>query len=106
MNKDQNPIQILRLAGWVEGISYLVLLGVAMPLKYMWGMPMAVRVVGSIHGLLFVIFGAVLVWAWWSARWGLGRVLVVFGAAMIPFGPWLLERRMRGYEAEYRALRC
>ncbi|MFN9297548.1 MAG: DUF3817 domain-containing protein, partial [Acidobacteriota bacterium] len=43
----------LRWAGWAEGISFLVLLLVAMPMKYLIGEPMAVRVIGSLHGALF-----------------------------------------------------
>ncbi|MFW5972756.1 MAG: DUF3817 domain-containing protein, partial [Bacteroidota bacterium] len=46
----------LRLIGFIEGLSYLALLGIAMPLKYMAGMPMAVRYVGWIHGVLFVLY--------------------------------------------------
>ena len=46
----------LRVIGNIEGISYLLLLGVAMPLKYLGNMPMAVKIAGSIHGFLFVSF--------------------------------------------------
>ena len=46
----------LRRIGYAEAISFLVLLGVAMPLKYLAGMPMAVKVVGWIHGVLFVAY--------------------------------------------------
>ena len=48
----------LRLVGGLEGISYLLLLGVAMPLKYLAGMPAMVQVAGWIHGLLFTLFVA------------------------------------------------
>ena len=44
------PIGRLRLVGIAEGISFLILLGIAMPLKYVWGQPLAVRIVGLIHG--------------------------------------------------------
>ena len=49
-----NSIDRLRLASILDGISYLILLGIAMPLKYLAGMWMAVRMVGSIHGGLFL----------------------------------------------------
>ena len=45
-----------RMSAIIEGISYLLLLFVAMPMKYMYGMPEAVSIVGSAHGLLFVVF--------------------------------------------------
>ena len=46
----------LRLVALLEGASFLVLLFVAMPLKYLAGMPLAVRIAGSIHGALFIAF--------------------------------------------------
>ena len=49
-------IQILRLLGNIEGISYLLLLGVAMPMKYYFEMPMAVKITGMAHGVLFVAY--------------------------------------------------
>jgi integral membrane protein len=52
------PIRRLRFVGFVEGVSYLVLLFIAMPLKYWAGMPLAVRVVGMLHGVLFILFFA------------------------------------------------
>ena len=50
----------LRAVGMVEAVSFLLLLGVAMPLKYFAGMPLAVKIAGWIHGLLFIAFGRVL----------------------------------------------
>jgi hypothetical protein len=47
---------MLRKISLAEGISYLLLLGIAMPLKYWAGLPLAVKIVGSIHGALFVVF--------------------------------------------------
>ena len=53
MNK---KLKWLRKAGIAEGISFLVLLGIAMPLKYLFDQPMAVTIVGWAHGVLFVVF--------------------------------------------------
>ena len=50
----------LRLVAFLEGSSFLVLLFIAMPLKYLAGLPLAVRVAGSVHGLLFLVFLAAL----------------------------------------------
>ena len=49
-------LSMLRWVALLEGVSFLFLLFVAMPLKYLGGLPQAVRVTGSIHGLLFVLF--------------------------------------------------
>ncbi len=96
-----NPISFLRQVALVEAVSFLVLLGVAMPLKYFAGFPLAVKIVGWIHGLLFVIFGLALLRVWITARWPFGRVVMVFIAALLPFGPFVVDRRMRAWEAEF-----
>ena len=88
------PIGRLRLAGIVEGVSFLVLLGVAMPLKYFAGMPAAVKVVGWAHGVMFVLFCFALLHAKLAARWSLGRAAGVFVAALLPFGPFVIDRRL------------
>jgi integral membrane protein len=98
----KNPIPFLRITALVEGTSFLVLLGIAMPLKYFAGLPAAVKGVGWIHGLLFVLFCASLVWTSRAARWSLGRAALVFVAALVPFGPFAIDRRMKRYEAEFR----
>ena len=97
----KNPVQFLRTAALVEAISFLVLLGIAMPLKYAAGMPGAVKVVGWVHGILFVIFCLALAQTFFSARWPIGRAALVFVGALVPFGPMLLDSRMKRYVAEY-----
>ena len=85
----------LRLLGLLEGSSFLLLLGVAMPLKYLAGMPQMVRVVGALHGALFVLFvGAVLRVAI-EQRWPVRAVLEALAAAVLPFGPFVLDARLR-----------
>ena len=94
-----NRVTTLRRFGWIEGVSFLVLLGVAMPLKYFGGMPRPVTVLGWIHGVLFVL----LCWALWRTR-ALGgtrkQMATVFVAALLPFGPFVIDRRLREWEAE------
>jgi integral membrane protein len=79
----------------LEGLSFVVLLFVAMPLKYLAGMPLAVRIVGSIHGALFLAFLAVLYRAAGARRWPLGRALLAFTASIVPFGTFVLDRSLR-----------
>lgn len=83
-----------------DGISYLVLVGIAMPLKYWAGMPLAVRIVGSLHGLLFVLLCGALLWVLVAARWPFLRAAGVFVAAFIPFLPLWLDRKFKGWGAE------
>jgi integral membrane protein len=88
-----------RLVAWLEGLSFLVLLGVAMPLKYLLGLPMAVRVVGSLHGLLFVAYVVAVVEAVGSGRWSRGRAFWAMVAAVLPFGAFVFEAKLRREEA-------
>ena len=85
----------LRTIGLLEGVSYLVLLGVAMPLKYMAGMPMAVRVTGIAHGVLFMAFVALVIQVAMMARWPWRRVAYALVASIVPFGTFALDRRLR-----------
>jgi integral membrane protein len=87
-------IEHLRLAGKIEGVSYLLLLGVAMPLKYFAGLPLAVKVAGWLHGVLFVVFLIVLVIAMLRARLSLARASSAFIASLLPFGPFVIDRRL------------
>ena len=94
------PSSWLRRIAWLEGVSFLVLLGVAMPLKYAAGNPLPVKVVGWIHGALFVALCVVLLVVMRRRRWPLGRGALVFAAALVPFGPFLVDRRIARYESE------
>ena len=102
MMRTKSPIPFLRGTALVEGVSFLILLGIAMPLKYFAGLPGAVKVVGWIHGILFVLFCAALLWTMIAARWPLARGALVFVGALLPFGPFLIDRRMKQYEEEFQ----
>lgn len=93
-----SPLGRVRLVGIIEGISFLLLLGVAMPLKYAFGMPEAVRVVGMIHGVLFVAFSLVLLLAWIGGALNFRWALIAFVATLLPFGPLLIDRRLAALE--------
>jgi integral membrane protein len=90
-------VQRLRRVGAVEGVSFLLLLGIAMPLKYLLDMPLAVKVVGWAHGLLFLLFLAALVQARRHARLSIPLLGVAFVASLVPFGPFLIDRRLASH---------
>lgn len=98
----KTPIGRLRLISLLEGISFLVLLGIAMPLKYAAGMPGAVKVVGWAHGVLFVLFLLALGEAQAAGRWPFSRIAGAFIASVVPFGSFVLERKLRA-EAQAQA---
>ena len=85
----------LRWAGLAEGCSFLLLLGVAMPLKYLAGQPQYVRVVGSVHGLLFLGYLLTVMLAVAVAKWERGTITKALVAAVIPFGPFWFDATLR-----------
>jgi len=88
----------LRKAGIAEGISFLVLLCIAMPLKYFFKQPMAVTIVGWIHGLLFVSFVS-LAWEVKSDRnKNLKWFATAFAAALLPTGTFWFDKRLKEEE--------
>ncbi|HTV21395.1 MAG TPA: DUF3817 domain-containing protein [Polyangiaceae bacterium] len=87
-------IEQLRAVGKIEGVSYLLLLGVAMPLKYLAHLPIAVKIVGSAHGALFVVFMVVLVLAMLRAKLSFKQAGTAFIASLLPFGPFVIDRRL------------
>ena len=87
-------IKLFRIIAYLEGTSFLVLLLIAMPLKYVWDMPLAVRIAGTIHGGLFVaycIFGLML---WRALKCDLKTAAFVFVSAFLPAGPFVIDRRI------------
>ena len=93
-----SPVPLLRRLALIEGISFLVLLFIAMPLKYLAHMPLAVVVTGWMHGVLFVLFCLALLRTKLVAKWPVGRCAMVFVAALLPFGPFVIDRRMAEWE--------
>jgi integral membrane protein len=91
----QTAIGRLRAISLLEGCSFLLLLGIAMPLKYFAGMPIAVKVVGWLHGVLFVMFCIALADAYRKHNWSFGQGVFAFFMALVPFGPFVLEARLK-----------
>jgi integral membrane protein len=85
----------LRIVAFLEGVSFLILLFIAMPLKYLGGQPLAVRIVGLLHGLLFLAFLAALYRAARVRHWSLRRSGLALLASLLPFGTFVLDRSLR-----------
>ena len=90
--------QWFRKIAFAEGVSFLVLLFIAMPMKYLASLPMAVTIVGALHGLLFIAFLAMT----WEVKsefrksWGwTARALL---ASVLPFGTIAMDKEWRKEE--------
>ncbi len=95
-----NPIGRLRAIGTLEGISFFVLLGIAMPLKYFAGIPEAVKIVGWAHGLLFVLYMLALAIVFFKYRWPFLKGLKGFLVAFIPGGPFWFDATLKEDERQ------
>lgn len=90
----QTSIGRLRVIGFWEGVSFLVLLGVAMPLKYLYGEPGAVRVVGMAHGVLFMLYVWAAIQAALEHDWTWRRTGLILLASLLPAGPFVADARL------------
>jgi integral membrane protein len=93
-----NLMSLLRAVSLTEGVSYLVLLLVAMPLKYLWDQPLAVKFVGWAHGLLFMALGVLLLMAMIRAALPFRLAVIVGIAALLPAGPFFADRLLRRHQ--------
>jgi integral membrane protein len=84
----------LRIIAFLEGISFLLLLGVAMPLKYWAGWPEGVRVTGMAHGLLFMAYVPMVLHIRIAEKWSLTKTGLALVASVLPFGTFWAEARL------------
>jgi len=91
----------LRLVSYLEGISLIILVGIAVPIKYWVGDPTLVRALGPVHGILFLLFivltlsvGVERQWSFRNTTW---KVLV---ACLIPFGTFYIDKHILRKEAK------
>lgn len=81
-----------------EGSSFLVLLCIAMPMKYVMGMPRVVTVVGAIHGILFLLYIGQLAKLRATYQWDNKFSLSAFVASLLPFEPFVFDKHVRKKE--------
>lgn len=88
---NQTLKSIFRFFGFLEGGSLLLLMGIAMPLKYMAGKPEVVTVVGAIHGFLFTIYVITLILMTIKVKWNWKWPVMGLIVAFIPFGTFIYD---------------
>ena len=91
----KKPLRAFTFIGYLEGISFLVLLGIAMPLKYLAGFPQIVLVVGWIHGLLWILYMLAASRCRFAYKWRFRTFLGAALASVLPFGPFVFDWWLR-----------
>ncbi|AUZ05365.2 integral membrane protein [Vitreoscilla sp. C1] len=92
--KHINMLNILRVVGYLEGISFLVLLFVAMPMKYVLNDASLIPMSGMAHGVLFMLYLVVLFVASHQQKWPVSTFLMGLVASILPFGPFVFDAKV------------
>lgn len=93
--KEFKLINLYRHTALIEAVSYLILLFIAMPLKYIWDIPEGVKYFGWIHGWLFLFYFAVLIAATFKYHWNILRTIYYLIASVVPFLPFLIDKKLK-----------
>lgn len=90
----QTEIGRLRLLALLEGISFLIILFVTMPLKYFMDAPMPNKVVGMAHGVLFILYIVAVIVGQFTFRWDIKTTFLSLLASIIPFGTFWADAKI------------
>ncbi|MFT7034175.1 MAG: integral membrane protein [Cyclobacteriaceae bacterium] len=88
----EKSVKTFKIISTLEAISFLLLLGIAMPLKYIWDLPQMVQTVGMAHGVLFLLYIAGAVYISQKLNWTIKQLAVAVFCSILPFGPFYIER--------------
>lgn len=90
----KTQIGILRLLAFIEGVSFLVILFITMPLKYFYDMPQPNKIFGMAHGLLFILYVLWVIWVKIEQHWSMKKMMLALLASIIPFGTFWADARL------------
>ncbi|TKC09716.1 DUF3817 domain-containing protein [Pedobacter frigoris] len=90
-----NTLSVFRKIAVAEGLSYVLLVFIAMPLKYWADMPLAVKYTGWAHGLLFMLYIVFLIMAWVEYKWSFKRTALFGVASLLPFAPFWVDKKLK-----------
>ncbi|GMN08233.1 DUF3817 domain-containing protein [Croceitalea sp. MTPC5] len=86
-------LKLFRTTAILEGISYLLLFGLTMPLKY-WGEILEPnKIVGYAHGVLFIAYVVLALLFWWQKKWGIKRLFILMIASLLPFATFYVDKK-------------
>lgn len=87
-------LNIFRIVAFLEGLSYILLLFIATPIKYISGNPEYVKLLGMPHGMLFIIYVILAFMIKGEMKWNTKTFLFVLAASLIPFATFYVERKL------------
>jgi integral membrane protein len=90
----KSSVKMFRIVAFLEGVSFLLLMGITMPLKYFYAMPMPNKIVGMAHGVLVVAFIFYLLQVRAEKNWGFKLTALAFLASLVPFGTFILDAKV------------
>jgi len=88
-----NTLKFFQKIAILEGWSYLILLGIGMPLKYIMHIGMPLKIIGWAHGILFIIYCVTLLLLL-IKKWSLKNCIISFIASLIPLGTFVLDKKL------------
>lgn len=88
-------VNLFRITAFLEGVSLLLLLFIAMPLKYIWDSPYMVQKVGMAHGILFIAYIVLAILIKNELKWSNKTLFFVCIASVIPFGTFVVEKKLK-----------
>ena len=88
-----NSIHFFRIISFLEGLSYILLLFLAVPMKYMAGEAGLVKSLGMPHGILFVLYVFLALFIRSKMNWNFANTLLVLVASLLPFGTFYIDRK-------------
>lgn len=86
-------IKFFKIVALLEGISLLTLLFFAMPMKYAFGQPIYVQMVGMSHGLLFIGYMLLAIMLKYEKNWNAKKLAIISFASIVPFGTFYIEKK-------------
>ena len=85
-------VPTFRITAILEGISYLLLFALSMPLKYWAGIGTPNIYIGYAHGFLFIAYIGLAIVVWNERKWGFKRLAYLMVASLLPFGTFYIEK--------------
>ena len=86
-------LKLFRLIAFLEGISYLLILGLSMPLKYLANIPEPNKFIGYAHGFLFIAYIILAILVWFEKKWSIKRLLILLIASLLPFATFYIDKK-------------